>query len=95
MTVGETIIEKWVQLLNESLIHLLKRQVEIQNKSKTIPERSMSFNGCQICRVEDHMANDCPKYTTFKHKCLKCKGLHKTKNCGLKCNFCGGLGHTE
>jgi hypothetical protein len=47
MTASETIIEKWVQLLNESLIHLLKRQVEIQNKSKTIPERSMSFNRCQ------------------------------------------------
>jgi hypothetical protein len=28
MTVGETIVEKWVQLLNESLIHLFKRQAE-------------------------------------------------------------------
>jgi hypothetical protein len=22
-------------------------------------------------------------------------GLHKTKNCGLRCRFCGGLGHIK
>jgi hypothetical protein len=41
------------------------------------------------------MAKDCPKYAISKHKCLKCGGLHKIINCGSRCNFCGGLGHTE
>jgi hypothetical protein len=77
MTVGETIVEKWVQLLNESLIHLFKRQVETYKKSRAIPKRSMSFNGCQIYRAEDHMVKDYPKYATSRHKCLKCGGLHK------------------
>jgi hypothetical protein len=54
---------------------------------------SNSFNGCQICRVKDHLAINCPKYA--KPKCLKCGELHKTKNCGLKCNFCKGLRHIE
>jgi hypothetical protein len=22
-------------------------------------------------------------------------GLHRMENCGLKCSFCGGLGHNE
>ncbi len=25
----------------------------------------------------------------------KMSGLHKTKNCGLRCRFCGGLGHIK
>ncbi len=25
----------------------------------------------------------------------KCRGLHKTKKCGLRCNFCGWLGHIK
>ncbi len=95
MIIGETIVDKWVQLLNESLIHLLKRQAKTQNKSRVVHEGSMSFNGCQICRANDHMANDCPKYATSRHKCLKCGGLHKTKHYGLRFNLCGGLGHIE
>jgi len=55
----------------------------------------VNFNRCQSYRTIDHMANDCPKYATYKHKCLKCGGLHKTENCGSRCNFCGGLGHTK
>lgn len=53
---------------------------------------STSFNGCQIYRVKDHMANDYSKHATSKPKCLKCGGLHKIKNCGLMCNY---LDHTQ
>jgi len=56
---------------------------------------SSSFNGCQNDRVEDHLATNRPKYATSRPKCLKCGELHKTKNCGLKCNFCKGLGHIK
>jgi len=28
-------------------------------------------------------------------KCAKCGSGHKTNNCGLKCSFYFGLGHTE
>jgi hypothetical protein len=33
------------------------------------------------------MGNDCPRYATFKPRCTKCGGLHKTENCGLRCVF--------
>jgi hypothetical protein len=39
-------VEKQVQLLNESLINLLKRQIEIQTKSESTSMASTSFNGC-------------------------------------------------
>jgi len=56
---------------------------------------STSFNGCQICKTENHFATKCPKYITFRPICLKCWGPDKTKNYGLRCGFCGGLGHTK
>jgi hypothetical protein len=36
-----------------------------------------------------------PKYATSRPKCLKCGGLHRMENHGLKCSFCGGMGHIE
>ncbi len=91
----EMIVEKKVQLLNHSLINLLKKQTEFPNKFKATPRGSTNSNGCQICRVEGHLATKCPKYTTSRSKCMKCKGLHKTKNYGLWCNFYARLGHIE
>ncbi len=95
MMIRETIIEKKVQLLNDSFIDLLKRQTESPNKLEATLKRSTSSNGCQICRAKDHLAIKCPKYTTSRSKCLKCARLHKTKNCGLWCNFYTWLGHIE
>jgi len=45
--------------------------------------------------VEDHLATKYPKYATSRPKCLKCGGLHRMENCGLKCSFCGGMGHIK
>jgi hypothetical protein len=95
MIIREIVVEKQVQLLDESLINLLKKQTKIQTKFKSTFMASTSFNGCHICKAKNHFATKCPKYTTTKPKCLKCGGLHRTKNCGLRCGFCGGLGHTE
>jgi hypothetical protein len=61
----------------------------------SISMASTNFNGCHICKTKDHFATECPKYVTFRPKCLKCGGLHKIENCGSRCSFCGGLGHTK
>jgi len=95
MIVGKIVVEKQVQLLNESLINLLKKQTKIQTKSGSTFMASTSFNGCHICKAKNYLATKCPKYTTTRPKCLKCGGLHRTKNCGLRRGFCGGLKHTK
>ncbi len=41
------------------------------------------------------MATTCPKLNEPWPKCAKCGMFHKTKNCGVKCSFCAGLGHSE
>jgi hypothetical protein len=66
-----------VQLLNESLINLLKRQVEIQTKFGSTSMASTNFNGCKICKAENHLTTKCPKYVTSGQKCLKCGVLHR------------------
>jgi hypothetical protein len=58
----ETTMEKQVQLLNESLINLLKRQF----KPGATLGGSTSSNGCQICHAKDHLANECPTFAKPK-----------------------------
>lgn len=72
---------------NESLINLLKKQLDLQFRLEALARGSTSSNGCEICHAKDHMGNDCPRYATFRPKCQKCRGLHKTENCGLRCVF--------
>jgi hypothetical protein len=74
-------------MLNESLINLLKRQLDHQFRLEALARGSSSSNGCKICHAKDHMGNDSPRYATFRPKCQKCGGLHKTGNCGLRCVF--------
>jgi len=62
-------MEKQVQLLNESLINLLKRQLDLQSKPCATLRGSTSCNGCQICHAKDHLANECPRYASAKPKC--------------------------
>jgi len=62
------------------------------------PEASSSatmFGGCQIYKGRDHMATTCPRLNEARPKCAKCKMPHRTENCGMKCSFCSGLGHSE
>ncbi len=46
-------------------------------------------------READHIAIACPRLNEPRPKCAKCGMPHKTENCGVKCSFCAGLGHSE
>ncbi len=62
------------------------------------PEASSSstvFGGCQICKGRDHLATTCPRLNEARPKCAKCGMPHRTENCGIKCAFCSGLGHSK
>ncbi len=61
--------ENMIIVLNESLINLLKRQLNIQFRLEALAKGSTSSNGCKICHEKDHMGNDCPRYATFRPKC--------------------------
>lgn len=49
---------------------------------------------CQLCNMVGHGASACSKLFNCP-KCNKCEGGHRIENCGLKCSYCFGLGHTE
>jgi hypothetical protein len=89
--VEETLMEKQVTALNDTLVNLIKRNV---SNSITSSSSTMS-SGCQICKGGDHIATACPKLNEPRPKCTKCGMSHRTENCGVKCFFCAGLGHSE
>ncbi len=41
------------------------------------------------------MATACPRLNEARPKCAKCNMPHRIENCGIKCTFCAGLGHSE
>ncbi len=89
--VVETMMEKQVNALNNTLINFLKGNVP-----KIVTSSSSSTSvGCQIRKGGDHIATACPRCNELWRKCAKCGLPHRTKNCGVKCSFCAGLGHTE
>jgi len=89
--VAETMMEKQVTALNNTLVNFLKGNVPnpIASSSSTM------FGGCQICKGRDHIATTCPRLNEPRPKCAKCGMSHRTENCGIKCSFCLGLGHSE
>jgi len=84
-------MEKQVTALNNTLINFFKGTVPNPGASSS----STVFGGCQICKGGDHMATTCPRLNEARPKCAKCKMPHRTENCGIKCSFCSGLGHSE
>jgi hypothetical protein len=88
---SQTIMEKQVTALNNTLINFFKGAVPNPEASLS----STTFGGCQICRGGDHMAITCPRLNEAWPKCAKCKMPHRTENYGIKCSFCSGLGHSE
>jgi len=50
---------------------------------------------CQICKANDHIATICPRIGDLKPKCVKCDLPHKMDNCGVKCGYYFGMGHTK
>jgi len=87
----ENIMEKQVTALNETLINLFKGVVSNQEASSS----STVMGGCQICKGGDHLATACPRLNDARPKCAKCGMPHRTENCGVKCSYCAGLGHSE
>ncbi len=53
----ETIMEKQVTALNETLVNFFKGVVSNQEASSS----SMVIGGCQICQGGDHLATACPR----------------------------------
>jgi hypothetical protein len=87
----ESNVEKQITALNNTLINFFKGNAHGSASSSS----SNVFGGCQIYRGGDHMATTCPRLSEARPKCAKCNMLHRTKNCGIKCTFCAGLGHSE
>jgi hypothetical protein len=89
--IEETIMEKQVTALNETLVNFFKGTVRNPEASSS----STVIGGCQICKGGDHLATTCPRLNEARPKCAKCGMPHRTKNCGVNCTYCSGLGHYE
>jgi len=89
--IEKTLMEKQVTALNNTLVNFFKRNVSNSVASSS----STMSSGCQICKGGDHIATTCPRLNEPRSKCAKCGMSHRTKNCGVKCSFCVGLGHSE
>jgi hypothetical protein len=87
----ETIMEKQVTTLNETLVNFFKGTVRNPEASSS----STIMGGCQICKGGDHLGTTCPRLNEARPKCAKCGMPHRTENCGVKCTYCSGLGHSE
>jgi len=87
----EAIMEKQVTALYNMLINFFKGIIH----NPKVTSSSTAFGGCQICKGGDHLATTCPRLNEPLPKCAKCGMPHRTKNCGIKCTFCIGLGHSE
>jgi hypothetical protein len=89
--VEETLMEKQVTALNNTLVNFFKRNVPnyVTSSSSTV------FSGCHIYKGGNHIATACPRLNEPRPKCAKCGMSHRTENCGVKCSFCAGLGHSE
>jgi hypothetical protein len=89
--VAETMMEKQVNAFNDTLINFMKGNV-----SKPVASSSSNMSAmCQICKGGNHTAIACPRRNEPWPKCAKCGMPHRTKNCGVKCSFYAGLGHSE
>jgi hypothetical protein len=86
---SESNVEKQVVALNDTLINFFKGSSHDPASSSS----STVFGGCQLYKGGDHMATACP--SEARPKCAKCNMPHRTENCGIKCTFCTGLGHSE
>ncbi len=89
--IEETIMEKQMTALNNTLVNFFKRSVPNSTPSSS----STMSSGCQLCNGGDHIATACPRLNDAWPKCAKCNMPHRTENCGIKCSFCARLGHSE
>jgi hypothetical protein len=89
--VAETLMEHQIAALNNTLINFFKGGVP-----NSVPSSSSTLlKECQIYKGRDHIATTCPRLNEPRPKCAKCGMPHRTENCGVKCSFYSGLGHSE
>ncbi len=88
---SQSTVEKQVAALNSTLINFFKGN----SHDSTSSSSSTTFGGCQLCKGKDHMATACSRQNEARPRCAKCNLSHRTENCGVKCTFCTGLGHSE
>ncbi len=88
---SESNVEKQVTALNNTLINFFKGNSHDPASSSS----STVFGGCQLYKGGDHMATACPRLNEARPKCAKCNMPHRIENCGIKCAFYAGLGHSE
>jgi hypothetical protein len=91
--VVDNVVEKQVNALNDSFIKKNKQGISLGHGTGS--PNVNTFLVCQVCNLVDHVATICAKIGDFKLKCGKCNLPHKTKNCGFKCGYYVGMGHTE
>ncbi len=84
-------MEKQVSALNETLVNFFKGVVSNQEALSS----STVIGGCQICKGGDRLATAYLRLNEARPKCAKCRMPHRTENCGVKCTYCSGLGHSE
>jgi hypothetical protein len=82
---------KQVAALNSTLINFFKGI----GPAPASASFSNVLGVCQICQAGDHKATTCPRLNDARPKCAKCSMPHRMENCGIKCTFCTGLGHSE
>ncbi len=87
----ESNVEKQVTASNNTLINFFKGNSHDPASSSF----STAFGGCQLCKGGDHMATACPRLNEARPKITKCSMPHRIENCGIKCTYCAGLGHSE
>jgi len=64
---SQTIMEKQVTVLNNTLINFFKGTMPNPEASSS----STVFGGCQICKGRDHMATTYPRLNEARPKCVK------------------------
>jgi len=82
---------KQVVALNSTLINFFKGI----GPAPTSASSSNVLGVCQIYQAGNHKATTCLRLNDARPKCAKCSMPHRTENCGVKCTFCTGLGHSE
>jgi hypothetical protein len=90
----ESTTDRQLHVLNETLINFFGKGTDGKARPSSIVSVNIN-NRCQLCQSREHTASTCPKFADTRPKCAKCGGGHKIDNCGLKCFFCLGLGHTK
>jgi len=90
--IRESSTYKQLLVLNETLTHFFR---ESSSRSGASVSSFGSASRCQLCQVKGHIVVTYPKHNYMRPKCDKYGGRHRAKNCGIRCSFCNGMGHSK